>query len=422
MKFLLLYKGSFTATLRGPEMRYAGLAAELLQLGHQVMLCGRSGDANGVPEGAEFIALTHLSRLAKALIRSDVIVLHGGGPLLLSLTMLSGLLGRRIVLDTYVPHWIELDELIHCGTGPSAPNLLVKAQFNVLRTLFGVLSFNLSIVANQRQLDIARGMMAPFSLTRDFSRVALIPFGCERTRNWPQAEARALLSKLAGIPFSPDDFLIGWLGGTYGWFDLRGVLAEVSKAIHEDARIKLCIFGADEARQAELLAWVAPDARTNLIFLPWIDFSTRFEHWAGFDVSLVWGRAGHENDYASRTRNFDCLSIALPIVQNEDYEWAPRLKASGAGVVTDQAALADTLLQLANSPETVADMRAAMRLLEPQFHWHRFTSRLIDAIEAAPMSFMRRLVGLLAFCATLPAALIFFAFALACLRDRKRST
>lgn len=412
MKFLLVYKGSFGAALRSPEMRYAALAAELLKLGHEVVLCARAGDGCGIPEGVKFVAVADLRRLTRAFLRADVIVLHGGGPVVLALAMLCGVLGRRIVLDAYVPHWIELDELIRSGVGSPAPRLLAKAQFNVLRALLGTLAFNLNIVANQRQMDLLRGIMAPFSLTRDFSRVVVIPFGCERSQARSREAGRARLGRLAGGEFADDDFLIGWLGGTYGWFDLDGVLAEVSRAICKDARIKLCFFGVDEERRPQLLAPVAPEARGNLFFLPWIDFATRLEHWAGFDVSLVWGGQNYENDYASRTRNFDCLSIGLPVVQNEDHEWGPRLKASGAGVVVAPSALTDTLLQLANSPEVVTDMREAMHALAQQFHWQRFASALVDAVDGAPMSPMRRLVGLLAFCAALPAALMLFALAL----------
>ncbi|MFD2405978.1 hypothetical protein ACFSVK_09730 [Azorhizophilus paspali] len=80
-------------------------------------------------------------------------------------------------------------------------------------------------------------------------------------------------------------------------------------------------FGADEFRQAELLRSVGEEARANVVFMPWVEFSRRFEYWAGLDVSLVWGAEGYENDYASRTRNFDCLTLGLPIVQNMDDEW-----------------------------------------------------------------------------------------------------
>lgn len=410
MRFLLLYKGTYGAALRGPEMRYAALASELVELGHEVSLCGRSGDSRGVPENVEFVRVSNAWTLLKAFLRSDAILLHGGGPLVLLLAILSGLLGKRVVLDGYVPHWIELDEVISNGAGASAPKLLIKAYFNVARSLLGALVFNLIIVANKRQLDMFRGMMAPFALTHEFPRVTIIPFGCSEQQNWSQEEGRALLAELADTSFSRDDFLIGWLGGTYGWFDLGGVLTEVSKAISRNKKIKMIFFGVDEQRKDELLAFVDTAARGNILFLPWVDFSRRFDYWAGFDVSLVWGSEGYENDYASRTRNFDCLTLGLPIVQNDDDEWGSRLRRSGAGVVADQSALSDVLFELSNNSDKVSAMRASMSALAPQFYWGRFATKLVDRIKTSPMSLGRRVIGLTAFCLALPAVFMFFAF------------
>lgn len=410
MKFLLLYKGTYGAALRGPEMRYAALASELVELGHEAVLCGRSGDSRGIPEKVEFVPVANAWLLLKTFLRSDAILLHGGGPLVLLLAVMSGLFGKRVVLDGYVPHWIELDEVISNGAGSSALKLLVKAYFNVARSLLGALVFNLIIVANKRQLDMFRGMMAPFALTHDFHRVTVIPFGCTERQDWSQEAGREMLAGLANTSFSRDDFLIGWLGGTYGWFDLGGVLTEVSKAISRNNRIKMVFFGVDEQRKAELLAFVDTAARENILFLPWVDFSRRFEYWAGFDVSLVWGGEGYENDYASRTRNFDCLTLGLPIVQNEDDEWGTRLQQSGAGVVACQSALADVLFELSNSPDKVSAMRASMSELAPEFYWSRFAEKLIDRVKTSPMSLGRRVIGLAAFCLALPAVFMFFAF------------
>lgn len=410
MKFLLLYKGTYGAALRGPEMRYAALATELQGLGNEVVLCGRSGDHRGIPENVAFIPVANLWLLLQTFLRSDVILLHGGGPVVLLLAALAGLLGKRVVLDGYVPHWIELDEVIGNGAGSAAPSLLVKAYFNVARSLLGVLVFNLTIVANKRQLDMFRGMMAPFALTHDFSRVTVVPFGCNEQQDWSQETGREMLAGLANTSFARDDFLIGWLGGTYGWFDLGGVLAEVSKAASRNNRIKMVFFGVDEQRQAELLAFVDAAARENILFLPWVDFSRRFEYWAGFDISLVWGGEGYENDYASRTRNFDCLTLGLPIVQNEDDEWGVRLEQSGAGVVASQSSLADALFELSNRPDKLSTMRDSMSKLAPDFYWSRFAEKLVDSVKTTPMSLGRRLVGLAAFCLALPAVFMFFAF------------
>ncbi|WP_200826763.1 glycosyltransferase family protein [Marinobacterium lutimaris] len=391
-------------------MRYAALARELVKLNHDVSLCGRSGDSLGVPENVGFVPVANLWLLIKSLLKADVIVLHGGGPIVLLLAMLSGLLGKRVVLDGYVPHWIELDEVIRNTGGPLSLKLLIKAYFNVARSLLGASVFNLVIVANKRQLDLFRGIAAPFFLTHEFSRIKVIPFGCSEHLGWSKESGRKRLAELGGTLITDDDFLIGWLGGTYGWFDLGAVLAEVSKAIGRNKRLKIVFFGVDEKRRQELLAFVDPEYRENILFLPWVDFSQRFEFWSGFDISLVWGGEGYENDYASRTRNFDCLTLGLPIVQNRDDEWGRRLDQSKAGVVALQSELSATLLRLSQSPEQVANMRRCMSELAPDFYWARFASKLIGYVDESPMSFARRLFGILGFCLVLPSILVFFVF------------
>lgn len=406
MKFLLLYKGDYGSSLRGPEMRYASLAVELLSLGHQVILCGRTGNKHGIPAGAEFVPVSRGYDLLRAFFSANVVVLHGGGPLILLFAMLVGFWGKRLVLDSYVPHWIELDEVVGKSSKKDIPKLLIKAYFNVARSLLGGLVFDKVIVANKRQLDLFRGITAPFLLTHDFSRISVIPFGCERHGGHDKANGRLLLARLSEGRICEEDFLIGWLGGTYGWFDLESVLSAISKAILKNKNIKLVFFGADGRRQSELLSFVDEAVKGNIIFLPWVEFGQRFEYWAGFDISLVWGGEGYENDYASRTRNFDCLTLGLPVVQNEDDEWGERLEKSGAGVVTNLSSLPEVVYELSGAPGRIAEMHHSMLNLASDFYWSRFATAL-EAISVDSMSRGRRLIGIVG-CLLLFPALLFF--------------
>lgn len=412
MKFLLLYKGDFGSTLRGPELRYYSLAKSLIEFGEEVYLCGRSGDEKGVPCKATFVPVSKVISLTKAFFDSDIIVLHGGGPLIMLLALFSGFLGKKIILDCYVPHWVELDEILKKSPKYKI-KLLVKSYFNVARSFFGVVFFNAVIVANQRQLDLMRGMMAPFWLTHEFSRIHVIPFGCDEiAANDQQCNSRQLLSKLAGEEFSSSDFLIGWLGGAYGWFDMDAVIEAVSKAIKENSNIKLILFGVENETKKNIVSKMPDFAHGNVFFLPWVDFSKRMEYWGGFDISLVWGGEGYENDYASRTRNFDCLTLGLPIVQNKDNEWGARLDNSGAGKTTTLEYLPNVLVELSHSPDTVNSMRRSMKKLAAGFYWHKSANKLLEIIPSTKMSFIRRLFGFLTFLLVLPAFLVSAVFVL----------
>jgi hypothetical protein len=306
------------------------------------------------------------------------------------LSTISGFFGKKIILDGYVPHWIELDEVI--SKSKFSLKLSIKSAFNAFRSLLAVYVFNLVVVANKRQVDLARGFLAPFSRTVEFNRIHLIPFGCEPYKERSRSMAIELLNKLTNKDraFDERNFLVGWLGGTYGWFDLGPLVSD--------------------ERKDEMLSWVAPEHHKNFFFLPYVDFENRFDYWAAFDVSLVWGGEGYENDYASRTRNFDCLSIGLPIIQNYDDEWGVRLVTSGSGVVTDIEHLADELMSLSLGPSRVKQMQSAMINLAPGFYWSKFANKLVLAVNESEMSFIRRFVGLLALLVVLPAIGLFFIY------------
>lgn len=407
MKYLLFYKGSYGAVLRGPEMRYASLAYELSRSGHKVCLAGRRG-GESVPPAVDFVSVSNVAKLILACFRSDVIVLHGGGGLILFISVLSALLGKKIILDAYVPHWIEL-ETVSAGARRSIKlRFLMKAYFNVLRCLFGCLIFDQVVVANQRQLDLVRGFMSPFLLTKYYSKISILSFGCEMPGGFSKSAGRQLMSECGEYTVSEDDFLIGWLGGGYQWFDLDGMVRLIVPAIIRNKSIKLVFFGVEPERKAEIIEAVEESNRENLLFLPWIDFSERFNYWSGLDLSLVWGMPGYENDYASRTRNFDCMALGLPIIQNYDDEWGRRLIDSGAGCVADELSLADQVFALSRAPERLVQMEAAMRLMASNFQWMQFAATFAQLAERKRLSIIYRLAGLFSFTLVIPSVLIFF--------------
>ncbi|MFD2836491.1 hypothetical protein ACFS3C_07815 [Azotobacter vinelandii] len=134
------------------------------------------------------------------------------------------------------------------------------------------MTFNGVIVANKRQLDLFRGSLAPFFDPRiqayfhNSLRLRCLRGFRQGTGkgavggNWPVGNFKRMI------------FLVGWLGGVYGWFDLDSVMRGVSGAIVENRNIKIIFFGADEFRQAELLRSVGEEAWANVVFMPWVEF------------------------------------------------------------------------------------------------------------------------------------------------------
>lgn len=411
LKILLVYKGRYNATLKGPEMRYIALARALNSQGYEVSVAGYDFDTTVHSGFLNFIPINNLWQVFKAFMRSDCVVLHGGGPFLLMLSLLIGFFGKSTVLDNYVPHWVELDEVMK-NQGRTT-KLEFKSAFNVFRSLMGLLTFNMVIVANRRQQDLLRGMIAPFLRTQGFDRIEVIPFGCEPYTNRSREEGVRLLNSLAeNSRLQSTDFLVGWLGGTYGWFDLSALLASMKVAFERNPAIKLVFFGVNEKQREEMLECIPVNIHGNLIFLPWVSFQERFAYWAAFDISLVWGGDGYENDYASRTRNFDCLSLGLPVIQNEDDEWGVRLKSSGAGMITSLESVSDDLLWVSQNEKALQKMHTAMKELAPEFYWERFSEHFASSVNRNKMSLLRRLTGALALMFVLPGIALFFLFGL----------
>ncbi|BBP44316.1 hypothetical protein [Thiosulfativibrio zosterae] len=408
MKFFLIYKGDYGTGLKGPEMRYIGLGNALSQKGHEIYIAVNRNTQNSPLNRLNFIPLNKPLKLLKTIFESDVIVLHGGGPLILLLSIISVFFGKKVILDNYVPHWIELDEVMN-NSKPSI-KLLIKSQFNVFRSLLGLFSFDFVIVANQRQQDLLRGMIAPFSRTFDFNKIKVIPFGCQPYNPLPKSDGVSLLNSIATTqtPLTSNEFLIGWLGGTYGWFNLNSVMSALSEAFEKNSQIKLVFFGVSVEQQIDILSKLPNTVHHQIIFLPWVPFKDRLDYWSAFDLSLVWGGEGYENDYASRTRNFDCLSLKLPIIQNQDGEWGPRLTQTQTGLVTNIENLAKDVLYLSRHPEALTQMKKNLELLAPSFYWDEFANKLLESEKYSRFHPIKGFIHLVALLAIIPTISIFF--------------
>ena len=109
MKYLLVYKGSYLNAASAPELRNINIARVLLSYNHRVTFAAKSAQPGFLPEGCSFVKISHWWALLRTMLTVDVIILHGGGPLLLLLSLFASFAGKRLVLDAYAPRWIELD-------------------------------------------------------------------------------------------------------------------------------------------------------------------------------------------------------------------------------------------------------------------------------------------------------------------------
>lgn len=398
-KWLLVYKGQFGKTLKGPEIRYIRLGEQFVAAGDKVAIAGLSASEDSLPDGVDFVSVRSKPGLIKAMLAADTIVLHGGGGWILLLSLLAAFLGKRVILDAYAPHWIEIHSSIQRTA--SSGKALVKVLVNLARTVMGVLCFDGVVVANQRQQDLLRGMGSALGRLDSFKRIRVVEFGAEkfetrtRSKDWFKAHAGDV---------SDNEFLIGWLGGFWDWFDPEPVLSAMASVSKADQEIRFVFFGLDEKRRKEFRELLAGygGRESSLIFLPWVPFKERLAIWSGLDAAIVWGGRSYENDYASRTRNFDCISIGLPVIQNWDDQWGRILMDNDCGVVGTMASLAEDILALKRDPLRCRRMEENMRSLIDFYGWPRVAQRFENVAELPLQPRYMKLAGLICFAILLP--------------------
>jgi hypothetical protein len=374
MKWLLIYNGDYGLKVAGPEIRYIKLAEQIVLSNEQVTVGVKNPDSAFLPPGVTATSGMRIFNLLKNIYLADVIVLHGGRPLLIFVCALMSVFsrGKRVVLDAYAPHWIELS-VGRAGNGWQGYKTRGKITYNIIRTFFCCAVFDGIIVANHRQLDLLRGFMALIGGVDRFSKIFEIPFACDPPVD--VVNKNDLLSCL-NYQKNGDEFFIGWLGGLWAWMDFSIIAKPLSRAIRGNRKIHFVLFGATEETIEKVVSSIDADVIENIHFIKWIDYTARLKIWSGLDVALVWGSDGIENDYASRTRNFDCLSAGLPIIQNADDDWGPIIIKNNIGRICTPFNLESTIVEFSKQPDLRNLYSKNSFNLANNFSWGNFFATL----------------------------------------------
>lgn len=371
MKWLLIYNGRYEAKIAGPEIRYLRLAEQIVSANDEVTIVVKNPKTAILPSRVKSISGAGFFSLLKNIVSSDIIVLHGGKPHLVFICALLSIFKRnsRFVLDAYAPHWIELSIGSKPSTGLKKFKHIAKISYNVTRTFFCCSFFDGVIVANRRQADLLRGFMSTTSGIKRFPGIWQIPFACD-----PPPDNFDKMEFLTHISADRNEkgFYVGWLGGLWDWMDFSIIAKPLSNAIRKNRNINFVLFGANESSIKKVLAEIDSDVIENIHFVNWVNFSDRLKIWSGLDVALVWGGDGVENDYASRTRNFDCLSSGLPIIQNDDDDWGPLISEMNIGCICNPSTLENSLLNYSNNPNLQKSQSLNAISLSKKLSWLNF--------------------------------------------------
>lgn len=383
-RYLFIYKGEFSRDVAGVGVRYISVAKELAASGHAVCIAGRSVPADF--GGVRFIRAGDFLALLNEMKKADRVVLHGGGPFILSVLSLLSSQRRKVLLDAFAPHWLELHTAAKSRENIRPyERIAIKSKiiFNYFRLVWARLFFHGISVGTERQLDLVRGIVSQTGDIEFDRGLFIVTGGCDVIELPPRDSGGGLVKTF------------GWLGGLWDWFDETPVIEAVLSLARQGRPVEMNFYGVSPAKRQKIEKYVGKERLSLFRFNPWVPYAERFNEWRRISVAIVWAERTVENDYASRTRNFDCVTLGIPVIQNCDSFWSRILSESSAGQVIDSSdQLGDAMTRYMEDDGLYKAHCQNMGRLRERFAWSRI-AREYEAAFAGYAAGNNKLVSLI---------------------------
>jgi glycosyltransferase involved in cell wall biosynthesis len=343
--------------MAGPGIRAWHFAGELAKHFPTTLICKREGELPSAP--AFRVAVRGSAEALVAMKAADVIV---GQPARGFRRQRSG---QRVVYDLFDPVLLELREMY--GRHPSMRQRLHLGAEG-LRVRRALASGDLLIVATAKQRELYQKAAAP---------IIEVPFGIDHAGVAP-SEAR--------------ENIILWGGGTWEWLDPATAVEAVVAVNRRGIACRLLFLGrsrpnkhsADRRREDRLDALIAggtPFVEANESWTPYRD---RLAWLRRSKAAIMLHRPTAEAAYSIRTRLFDAIAAAVPVITTEQGFAAELVAAEGLGVVvpaSDAAAVADAIARLLGDDAFYAACVSNLIRIQPRFPWDVVTRPLIEAVK-----------------------------------------
>jgi hypothetical protein len=352
-RVLVISADKLGSTLAGPAMR-AYEIARVLQEHADVTLAGdRAGTPppDGVPTA--LYSLREPRELRPHVEAADVIFAQPQWPVIARWLRRSR---ARLVYDLATPEPFEVLE----GLGGRPLARRVKGTLTVDRVLAALGDGHHFVCAGDKQRDLWLGAMlterliSPALYDSDPSLLSVIdsvPFGAPSEP--PRAEGRGPEDRFDAV--GPDDEVVLWNGGIWGWLDAPSAIRAVAEVARERPRVRLVFMGAaapgqaaaDEARRVARELGLLD--RVVLFNDAWVPYERRADWLLRASCAISAHRDNLETRFAYRTRMLDCFWAGLPIVCTEGDELAGRVAREDLGATAppgDAAGLAAGLRQV----------------------------------------------------------------------------
>jgi len=343
--------------MAGPGIRAWHFAAELAKHHPTTLVAKIEGDA---PDGTNFPIVPRGSRAAANALRdADVLI---GQPARGFRRLRKT---QRLIVDLFDPVLLELREMY--GRRPSMRQRVHLAA-EKSRIKRAVDDGDLLLVATARQREL---------YPRGAGRIVEVPFGVE--------------------PLPPEDVgkldnLIVWGGGTWEWLDPRTAVEAVIKVNRDGVPCRLLFLGRWRPNES-MVDRRREDRFDRLVFSgqpyveanrEWVPYRERFTWLRRGKIAIMLHRPTAEAAYSIRTRLFDAIAAAVPVITTEEGFAADLVRAEKLGIVVppgDATAVAEAIRRLLCEDDLYAECVTNLGRIGPRFAWDVVTRPLIDAIE-----------------------------------------
>jgi glycosyltransferase involved in cell wall biosynthesis len=270
---------------------------------------------------------------------------------------------QRIIFDLFDPVLLELRELY--GKHPTLRQRVHYAAESH-RVRHAVRTGDLLIVATTKQRELYKS-----------TRIIEVPFGTESSD-----------AALAGDRERDD--LIVWGGGTWEWLDPALAVDAIVHLNHEGVACRLLFLGRTrpnlrnrlrEEAFDELIARGAPWVTAND---EWVPYSDRLSWLQRAKIAMMLHRPTPEAAYSIRTRLFDAMAAAVPVITTEEGFAAELVSSEGLGLVvppSDRDAVAAAVRRLLRDDEFHASCVKNIERIRPRFTWEAVTQPLVESIR-----------------------------------------
>lgn len=396
--------------MAGPAIRSLNIARELQSSGANVTLAtprdvpAELTQEGGLLEGIDCRAYTFPSArsLGPLAQQAEVVVTQ---PLRIDVQWALARSGARIVVDLYVPSFVE--RIAQLAQDETVDHLLKERLLrrDQLEYAGAIKLGDAFICASERQKDFWLGSLGQAGrfdinlLERDARADQLIsvaPFGIP-DETAPSASCDDDAKRVMRGSLVPEDAIIAlWTGGLWNWFDpvlvVEG-LAQARKSVpnlclvvmgirHPEAAWKEQTAAQQMRKRASELGLVAAGA---VVFQEgWVPYAERHRYLLEADFAVSAHKDTLETRFSFRTRFLDQLWCALPSITTEGGELTDMMVDAGAAISVaagDVDAITEALVAVSSNDDLQVRLSAGARELAPKLRWSRTLAPLIDSVK-----------------------------------------